>query len=561
MPLEIDTDDVSSERAHAERSQRVANVESQFDATGFAQIIGELADNAASADFVNVAAPRRHGTVSALNRTTARMRDLEKYFVLPPEAQDAALARHRLESAAHPGRSGIGTRRGLRATVRGRAVSASGRQLPQRDASAEAVVPKVRVYPNLGVMLGTVNRQGLEDVRADPRVADVQGAPAISLIRPTNTTSSRRAKGISWGLERLGVPEMWKAGFTGKGVLVGHLDTGVDGAHAALKGAIRTYAEFDSVGMPISGARPRDSGEHGTHTAGTIAARAVGTTRFGVAPEAQLASAMVIEGGNVIARILAGMDWTVGQGVQILSMSLGLRGYTPAFLMLSRLLRSRGILPVFAVGNEGPGTSRSPGNYVEVLSVGACDARDTVADFSGSQLFARTGDPIAPDLVAPGVDVLSCVPGGRYAAMSGSSMATPHIAGLAALLMQASKASANAVEKAILDSCRLAPGMLPDRASRGLPNGPRAYELLTGKPLVAEKTIKNPIAKKPRRKKAPTKKLVTTKPGAKKRAGRKSTPKEPVAKKPVAKKPASKKTTARKPVARNSARKRAAKST
>ena len=72
MPAEMEADDVSSERAHAERSHRVANVESQFEATGFAQGIVELADNAASADFVSVAAPRRRGTVSALKRTTAQ---------------------------------------------------------------------------------------------------------------------------------------------------------------------------------------------------------------------------------------------------------------------------------------------------------------------------------------------------------------------------------------------------------------------------------------------------------------------------------------------------------
>ena len=84
-----------------------------------------------------------------------------------------------------------------------------------------------------------------------------------------------------------------------------------------------------------------------------------------------------------------------------------------------------------------------------------------------------------PDLVGPGVDVISCVPGGLYMQMSGSSMATPHIAGLAALLMQAKpKKTMDEIEAAIFKSCALKPGMLPNRASRGFPNGPKALSLL-----------------------------------------------------------------------------------
>jgi subtilisin family serine protease len=294
---------------------------------------------------------------------------------------------------------------------------------------------------------------------------------------------------------------LWDAGFTGRGVLVGHLDTGVDGSHPALAGALAAFAEFDSLGKLLkNAAKPRDSGNHGTHTAGTIVGRPVGKTHFGVAPEARLASAMVIEGGNVVARILAGMDWAIGKGVRILNMSLGLRGFTPAFLTLSSLLRGRGILPVFAVGNEGPGTSRSPGNYVEALSVGACDEDDGVADFSGSQRFARGNDPLVPDLVGPGVNVLSCVPNKQYAAMSGSSMATPHIAGLAALLLQAvPTATPDQLEHAIFGSCELPPGMHPARANRGIPNGPRALSILTGAPLAQKAPTRSRTATKRKR--------------------------------------------------------------
>lgn len=186
---------------------------------------------------------------------------------------------------------------------------------------------------------------------------------------------------------------------------------------------------------------PHDTDEHGTHTAGTIAGRTSAGRAIGVAPEALLANAIVIEGGNATARILAGMDWVIGQGATILSMSLGFRGFQEDFLAVTQTLRERGILPVFAVGNEGPGTSRSPGNYAEALSVGAMDANDQVADFSGSQRFDRPDNPLVPDLVAPGVAVISAKPGGGFQEMDGSSMATPHIAGLAALLMQAAPAA------------------------------------------------------------------------------------------------------------------------
>ena len=145
-----------------------------------------------------------------------------------------------------------------------------------------------------------------------------------------------------------------------------------------------------------------------------------------------MSSAIVIEGGEVVARVLGGMDWALSQGAQVLSMSLGFRGWWEDFIPIIQILRSQNVLPIIAVGNENAGTSRSPGNYPDVLSVGAHDKNRTVAPFSSSQRFKRDNEPIVPDLVAPGVDVISARPGGGYQSMDGSSMATPHVAGLAA---------------------------------------------------------------------------------------------------------------------------------
>src|SRR3954454_3820242 len=345
---------------------------------------------------------------------------------------------------------------------------------------ADATAPTVRYYPNLGVALGTVDRAGLAALRADPSVASVQGAPRISLIAPERIADAKLTTNQTWGLKALKAPQLWSQGFTGKGILVGHLDTGAAGKHAALKGAIQTFAEFDNLGFEITPApKPHDSGEHGSHTAATIAGRPVQGRNVGMAPEAMLACALVIEGGNAVARVLGGMDWAVGQRVRVLSMSLGFRGWWEDFVPITRILRSRQVLPVFAVGNEGPGTSRSPGNYSQSLSVGAMDRDHTVADFSSSQRFKRTRDALVPDLLGPGVGITSAKPGGGWQDMDGTSMATPHIAGLAALLMQARpKATIARIERAIFESCQLEPTMPSDRANRGLPDGVRALALL-----------------------------------------------------------------------------------
>lgn len=341
-----------------------------------------------------------------------------------------------------------------------------------------------RVFPKLGVVLGTVNSDGFKALRTRSGkglVTSVHAAPALRLIRPVQATALMAApQGLTWGIKAMEADKVWAQGITGKGVLVAHLDTGVDGTHPALQGAIGHFAQFDDLGNLVSPTpAPFDSGEHGTHTAGTIAGRHTNGLDVGVAPGALLASALVIEGGNAQARVLAGLEWALDQQVKVLSMSLGFPGWEPSFLQVIQILRQSGVLPVIAVGNEGPGTSRSPGNYVESLSVGACDHTGAVADFSSSQLFQRTQDPLVPDLIGPGVDVISAKPGGGFQSMDGTSMATPHIAGLAALLWSGKPhATVDQIEQAIFKSCGPVPSGGTNRTERGLPNAPRAFGFL-----------------------------------------------------------------------------------
>jgi subtilisin len=398
----------------------------------------------------------------------------------------------------------------------------------RRGVAAAAAVPPTQAsitFPNLGVILGTVDMQGLTDLQASDDVAAICGTPQISLIRPEQVAAATAPAGVTWGIERLGVPSLWQQGLTGKDITVAHLDTGVDATHPTLKNAVEKFAQFElSLGQRmIPDPAPHDSADHGTHTAGTIAGRPIAGKHIGVAHGALLHSGLVIEGGNVVARVLGGLDWAIGNGVKIISMSLGFRGWWEDFIPIVQIIRSHGILPVIAVGNEGPGTSRSPGNYPTVLSVGAEDETPAVASFSSSQTFARTDDPLVPDLVAPGVNVISAAPGSAFQSMSGSSMATPHIAGLAALLWEAKPtATAAEIEKAICDSCRLTGALTSDRANRGEPSAVDAFTRLTGIALSAA-AAPGPAAR------AMTPKPSTTASAAK----RKSTAKKSRSKKPA----------------------------
>jgi subtilisin len=200
------------------------------------------------------------------------------------------------------------------------------------------------VFPKLGMAYGAVTRDGLESMRKHKAVAAVSEANSLRMIRPipyaalaAAAAPSKPDKGPTWGIRALQADALWAQGLTGAGVLVGHLDTGLDGAHPVLESAIERAAVFNHFGQEVKASKPpTDSDDHGTHTAGTIAGRPHQKVQVGVAPGAKLLTAEVIEGGDAIARVLGGMEWALQNGARVLNLSLGWPTYVDSNGALNR---------------------------------------------------------------------------------------------------------------------------------------------------------------------------------------------------------------------------------
>jgi subtilisin len=230
-------------------------------------------------------------------------------------------------------------------------------------------------------------------------------------------------EGQDWGLAAAGVPQAW-ARTKGRAVRVAVLDTGADMAHPDLKEAIVATKDFTGSASGVS-----DVQGHGTHTAGTIAARENGVGMVGWAPECGLIVGKVLgdDGSGAGAWIAAGIDWAVGQGADVISMSLGSSAPDETIHAAIKRAAAAGVIVACAAGNDGPkeGTVDYPGGFPEVVCVAAVDKTPAAAGFSSR------GKAVL--VAAPGVNVVSDYPGGRLATMSGTSMATPAVAGTAAL--------------------------------------------------------------------------------------------------------------------------------
>ncbi|MET7598277.1 S8 family serine peptidase [Streptomyces sp. NPDC005481] len=248
---------------------------------------------------------------------------------------------------------------------------------------------------------------------------------------------------------QINAPAAWKAGYEGQGVKVAVLDTGVDANHPDLTGRIAEARNFSTS------AGTNDMFGHGTHVASTVGGTGAASsgTRRGVAPRADLLIGKVLgdDGYGSESAVVDGMEWAAGQHAEVVNMSLGSEspsdGTDPMSRAVNTLSASTGTLFVVAAGNAGeggPATIGSPGAADAALTVGAVDRDDSLAPFSSRG--PRSGDGAAkPDVTAPGVDIVAARAAGtamgkpvdaNYTASSGTSMATPHVAGAAALLAQ-----------------------------------------------------------------------------------------------------------------------------
>ncbi|MFF3379586.1 S8 family serine peptidase [Streptomyces sp. NPDC002680] len=326
---------------------------------------------------------------------------------------------------------------------------------------APSMTPFTGAGARMGRALPVVNGKAMRSVKKRgtdfwDTVTDT-GADAFTASTAVEKVwlDGRRKASLDKSVPQIGAPTAWAAGYDGTGVKVAVLDTGIDTTHPDL--ASQVVAEQDFTGSESGTA---DRFGHGTHVASITAGTGAksGGKYKGVAPGAKLLNGKILDDGGwgSDSGIIAGMEWAVAQGADIANLSLGSTdspGIDPLEETVNRLSAESDTLFVIAAGNEGlegdfgEGTVGSPGSADAALTVGAVDKADQLGDFSSRG--PRVGDGgVKPDLTAPGAAITAAAASGSllerskpspapgYLTIGGTSMATPHVAGAAAILAQ-----------------------------------------------------------------------------------------------------------------------------
>ena len=278
-------------------------------------------------------------------------------------------------------------------------------------------------------------------------------------VRPANPDELSRAN--AWGVDKIGAPAVWALGYDGEGIVVAVIDTGVNYNHIDLANNMWSdsqghcgYDFYDNDWDPM------DDNDHGTHCAGSIVGDGTGGTQTGVAPGAQCMALRINYYSGGESTWIEAMEFGADNGAAVLSMSLGSTHGNMTLRTAEANLLTAGVFHSVAAANSGPtpgsilssGDAPPPwfhpqqtqhGGQTAVVTVGATDSNDTVASFSSRgpvtwwSDYTVSAPLIDPDISAPGVNVVSTARTGGYMTMSGTSMATPHVAGVAALMLDA----------------------------------------------------------------------------------------------------------------------------
>lgn len=229
---------------------------------------------------------------------------------------------------------------------------------------------------------------------------------------------------FGWEIKKFNIQNQWRCS-KGAGVKIAVIDTGCDLDHPDIKDNILQGINFVEPGKD-----PIDRAGHGTHTAGTIAASDNGIGMVGIAPEAKIlpVKALNDNGNGNLDDVVKGIIWSVDNGVDFISMSLGSPYNSPPLQKAIEYAYSKSVIVFCAAGNSGTETAiMFPARYEQTISTAAIDENLSRTSFSCS------GDSL--DFLAPGHNILSCVPNDSYALMSGTSMSSPFVVGCAALLL------------------------------------------------------------------------------------------------------------------------------